>query len=226
MADKVREGDYAAPAPGGREEDGEEIARYQQILSREPTSLVFAALSEAYRKRKMLSQAVEVCRRGLHYHPNFVSGRVALARAHVDSGQVDQAQEELERVVVAVPENLIAQRLLASIYRERRDLDRLEKTLQVILALDPQDGEAVESLRSVEDARSSPSSETGSEDREGGDIITQTLAEIYASQGYLERAVEIYQRLCRMDAGKPFFRERLSELKERIAGRSSRARGK
>ena len=225
MADKIKEGDSVTPAPGGREEDGEEIARYQQILSREPSSLVFAALSEAYRKRNMLSQAVEVCRRGLHYHSNYVSGRVALARAYVDAGQIDEAREELERVVVAAPENLIAQRLLASIYRDKLDLERLERTLHAILSLDPQDGEAAESLRWVGSARIGPSSD-GLDPDDKQEIVTQTLAEIYASQGYLERAVEIYERLRRGDSENPFFRERLSELKERIAGRSSRARGK
>ena len=94
MADKDkggRTGKKAAPLHPDGPGEGDEIDRYQEILARESSSLVFAALSEAYRRRNMLDQAIAVCKKGLHHHPGFVSGRVALARAYVDKGETDRA---------------------------------------------------------------------------------------------------------------------------------------
>ncbi|MEW6442525.1 MAG: tetratricopeptide repeat protein [bacterium] len=225
MADRVKGGEDPSPAVAGRDGIGQEIARYEQILSREPCSLVFAALSEAYRKRRMLSQAIEVCRRGLRSHPRFASGRVALARAYFDAGQVELCRQELEKVIVTVPDNLVALRLLAAIYRDRSDLGRLEPTARQILALDPGDGEAAESLEWARSLRKgiALNDEKGCGSRE---IVTRTLAEIYASQGYLERAVEIYGWLCRREPENAPCGERLAQLREKLAMRSARAKGK
>lgn len=173
----------------------------------------------------MLGQAIEVCARGLRRHPNYTSGRVALARAYFDSGQVDEARQELERVVATVPENLIAQRLLGSIYRDQGELDRMEGCLHRILSLDPQDGEASEALDWIEASRGRTWPD-GSEPDGEREIVTRTLAEIYASQGYVERAADIYRQLCRKEPDNPVLRGRLAELRGKAAARPSRARGK
>jgi tetratricopeptide (TPR) repeat protein len=193
----------------------DEINRYQEILARESSSLVFAALSEAYRKRNMLDQAIAVCKKGLHHHPGFLSGRVALARAYVDKGETDQAAKELERVILAAPDNLIAQGLLLAIYEDNRDWDNLEKTVHRILSVDPQDEKATKSWQTL---RSQPTGNDGG----SGEIVTQTLADIYASQGYYDKAFDIYRKLSVREPENTSLHERLADLKQQSLHRSPR----
>jgi tetratricopeptide (TPR) repeat protein len=205
------------PPDGTGEVD--EINRYQEILARESSSLVFAALSEAYRKRNMPDQAIAVCKKGLHHHPGFLSGRVALARAYVDKGETDRAVKELERVILAAPDNLIAQGLLLAIYEEKRDWDNLEKTAHRILSVDPQDEKA---RRSWQTLRTQPTTGENAAGGGSGEIVTQTLAEIYASQGYYDKAFDIYRKLSVREPENPNLHERLADLKHQILHRSPR----
>lgn len=222
MSDKDKGGKTAKKteplhADGTGEVD--EVNRYQQILARESSSLVFAALSEAYRKRNLLDQAIAVCRRGLHHHPGFVSGRVALARAYVDKGETDRAAKELERVILTAPDNLIAQGLLLAIYEEKNDWDNLEKTVHRILSVDPQDEKARKSWQAL---RTQPTANESAAGGACGEIVTQTLAEIYASQGYYDKAFDIYSKLSVREPENPNLHERLADLKQQLLLRSPR----
>jgi tetratricopeptide (TPR) repeat protein len=226
MADKngIMSNDF--PLSSEFEEQGsEEIRRYREILSKEPSSTVFAALAEAYRKRKLLNQAIEACKIGLRYHPDFSSGRVALARAYYDAGEIEKARHELEKVVASVPDNIMAQKLLATIYRERGDLDSLEKIIHRILSFDPQDSNSKETLRWIEDKRSGATT-PAPRHPDQGEIVTKTLAEIYASQGYYEKAFEVYHKLWRQDPDNPLYHRRLADLKEKIGIRLLRLKDK
>jgi hypothetical protein len=44
-------------------------------------------------------------------------------------------------------------------------------------------------------------------------ILSSTLADIYLQQGYIEKAVEIYERLARKDPRNTFYRQRLESIK-------------
>lgn len=227
MADKDRRekaGKRASPLPPDGTAEDEEIARYQEILSREPSSLVFAALAEAYRKRKMLDPAIAVCRKGLNHHPEFVSGRVALARAYVDKGDEDRAMKELERVIQTAPDNRIAQGLLLSLYEEKGDWDNLEKTVHRILSVDPQNERARQCWRKV-GVSSSAEATVSSGQGQAGEIVTRTLAEIYASQGYHEKAFDIYRKLSAREPENPALHGRLAELKQRMVQRGRVSEG-
>ncbi len=44
-------------------------------------------------------------------------------------------------------------------------------------------------------------------------IISATLANIYLEQGYIEKAIEIYEKLAKREPENSFYRQRLSSLK-------------
>lgn len=226
MSDKVKEGGLAAFSEGPELEQDGEIARFREILAREPSSVVFAPLSEAYRKRGMLTQAIEVCIRGLAHHPNFLSGRVALARALYDAGDVVKARQEAETVIQSAPENLAALRLLALICRDQGDREGLKRTLGAMASLDPSDQEAQDELRGSE-----PDGGPGAAGPSGAgfvgcgrEIVTRTLAEIYAGQGYYERAIEIFRKLRILEPADESLRRRIEELRLKAAARLSRGK--
>jgi len=89
------------------------IYDYLKKYQEDPTSRVFAPLAEAYRKAGLIDEAIEIAREGLRVHPNFVGGRVALARALFEKRNYEEVVEGLGVVVREAPDNLVAQRLVA-----------------------------------------------------------------------------------------------------------------
>ena len=77
-------------------------------------STAFAALAEEHRRAGRFEEAIAVCRDGLARYPAYVSARVTLGRALLDSGDVAGALAELEQAVAQAPDNLAAARALES----------------------------------------------------------------------------------------------------------------
>jgi tetratricopeptide (TPR) repeat protein len=98
-----------------------EINKYLAILSKDPGSMVFAPLTEAYRKAGNLDEAIAVAQDGLNIHPNYVSGMVALGRAYFDKGMISEAKETLDKVLVLAPDNIIAANILEEIKKKLAD---------------------------------------------------------------------------------------------------------
>jgi tetratricopeptide (TPR) repeat protein len=97
----------------------EELKRRVQV---DPASIAFAALAEEYRRSGRYEEAIATCRSGLQRHPAYLSARVTLGRSLLETGQFDEAREELEQVLRAAPENLAAIRGLAEIHDRRGEL--------------------------------------------------------------------------------------------------------
>lgn len=96
-------------------DDINRIERLRRQVHRNPASIAFAALAEAYRRVGRYEDAVATCRRGLRRHPAYLSPRVTLGRALLALGRVDEARQELERVCEAAPGNLAARHTLDEI---------------------------------------------------------------------------------------------------------------
>jgi tetratricopeptide (TPR) repeat protein len=103
----------------------EELRRRVQL---DPASIAFAALAEEFRRMGRHAEAIDTCRAGLQRHPAYLSARVTLGRALIETGDYDGAREELETVLRSAPENLAAIRGLAQIH------DRLGQSTE----MDPQ----------------------------------------------------------------------------------------
>ena len=51
------------------------IRRYEERLSKDPTSLVFATLADLYRKTGRIIEAIALCREGLKQVPQYTTAR-------------------------------------------------------------------------------------------------------------------------------------------------------
>ena len=128
-----------------------QIYHYLKLYQEEPTSRVFAPLSEAYRKAGLLDEAIDICRDGLRIHPNFIGGRVALARAFFDKKFYEDVVKELEPVVMDAPDNLVAQRLLADSYLVLGRIAQALNSYKVLLFFTPMDAELGSMVREIEE---------------------------------------------------------------------------
>lgn len=131
--------------------DNPRIDELRRRVDKDPASIAFAQLAEEYRRAGENEDAIRVCRGGLAQHPGYLSARVTLGRALLETGQFDDAQAELEQVMRVAPDNLAAIRALAEIHQRREEggvpvngpedpfaedpvLEELEEWLQAILA--------------------------------------------------------------------------------------------
>ena len=96
------------------------IDELRRRVGNDPASVAFAALAEEYRRAGRHEDAISTCMAGLVRHPAYVSARVTLGRALVETGKYDDARVEFEHVLRLAPENLAAIRALAALH-ERPD---------------------------------------------------------------------------------------------------------
>ncbi|MDR3608019.1 MAG: hypothetical protein P4M08_11645 [Oligoflexia bacterium] len=123
------------------------LRRYQE----DPTSRVFAPLAEAYRKSGLIDEAIEIAREGLAIHPGFIGGRVALARALFDKKNYQEVADELAPVVRDVPDNLVAQRLIAESYLMLGRVAEALSAYKMLLYFSPSDPETAKLVQELEE---------------------------------------------------------------------------
>lgn len=91
---------------------GNPLEQLRRRMQSHATPTAFAALAEEHRRAGRFADAVAVCREGLERYPAYVSARVTLGRALLDSGDAPAAVTELEQAVAQSPDNLAAARAL------------------------------------------------------------------------------------------------------------------
>ncbi len=157
-----------------------EMERYRAMIAKDPTSRVFAALAELYRKAGMLDEAVRLCLNGTKAHPKYMSGRVALARAYFDKGMIKEAKEEILTVVTITPDNIVAHKILGDIHLLEGDAANARESFVKVLSLSPDDAEAKQKLSQVDrtpaKAAEEPQKEEEILDGEALEVVTEEEA--------------------------------------------------
>ena len=158
--------------------------RYYQQWQDDPTSIVFAPIAEYLLLYGMVDEALEICRAGLKRHPAFVSGRVVMAKVHLKRGNWDEADEQLRQALSTMPTNRSARELLQEI-DDMRHQERLaaQEGSSAAVSAGRAGGEEIQEAKS----HRSPS------------WNTVTMAKIYASQGFYDRARTIYRSILARD---------------------------
>src|SRR5262245_23242728 len=114
--------------------DNPRIEELRRRVLADPASIAFAALAEEYRRIGRYEEAIDTCRTGLHRHPAYLSARVTLGRALIETGDYDAARQELETVLKSAPENLAAIRGLAQIHERMGHSAEMDPQLAEMMA--------------------------------------------------------------------------------------------
>lgn len=123
------------------------IFKCDQILSRNPDSLVFAALSDVYRKRGDLAKAFHICSRGLKLHPDYGPGHLVMARINMERGMYSEAERELALAEQADGKTRGTELLLAQILIRKDQTREARKILDRLKITDPENQVMAELLR-------------------------------------------------------------------------------
>ncbi len=122
-------------------ESASRLEDLRRRVQQDPASIAFAQLAEEYRRAGRFDEAISTCRIGLARHPGYVSARVTLGRALLQTGQLDQALQELQNVHRVAPENLAGLRTLADVQHRRGALPDALALYQRAQRLAPNDPE-------------------------------------------------------------------------------------
>ncbi|MGH7410443.1 MAG: tetratricopeptide repeat protein [Candidatus Methylomirabilis sp.] len=193
---------------------------------------VVARIADRYRKQGRFAEAIALCLRELEARPTYVSARVVLGRAYMESGDHAQAEEEFHRVVESSPENLRARMHLGEICAAQGRRHEAIRHYQAALERAPLDREIRARLMKLggsvspfapslstqwTQGVSMPSREVMVPDFTAAKeelLATETLADLYASQGFTERASAIYRQLLDEEPSRDGIRTKLTVLQE------------
>ncbi len=126
------------------------VERYQLMLQSDPKAKIFAPLAEAYRKMGLIDEGIQICQRGVAFHPDFAGGRVALGRLYLEKGLLSEAESEFLRASELSPENLLAQSLLGDTQLKLRKPKEALRAYKMLLLLAPQDSRAQNMVKKLE----------------------------------------------------------------------------
>jgi predicted regulator of Ras-like GTPase activity (Roadblock/LC7/MglB family)/predicted Zn-dependent protease len=129
----------------------ERISKCEEILSKNPDSVIFAALSDAYRKQGELGKAFHVCSRGLKSHPDYGAGHLVMAKINTERGMYSEAERELALAVRADGKTRATELLLARILVNKGETRDAKLILERLKGSDPSNEVIAELLQAVKE---------------------------------------------------------------------------
>ncbi|MDO8643775.1 MAG: hypothetical protein Q7S00_02265 [bacterium] len=150
--------------------------RYWQVWKNDKHSIVFVPLAELFLRYGLKTEAEEICQQGLLLNPNSVSGRMVLARIHLEYGNRDKVQELVYDILTRSPQNEEAKKMM----------DQLSSGEE----------EEVDPTRGADPAWEADSApKKGIAKKSSRPWETVSMAEIYAAQGDSQRARQICESI-------------------------------
>ena len=127
----------------------ERIEKCQKILGQHPESQIFAALSEAYRKKGDLEKAKQVCSQGLSIHPNYGSAHLVMAKIDLDQKSYQEAEEELMLAVQTDGMTRTTEFLLSQILIQKGQVKKAGAILERLSNVDPDNPAVIKLLKEI-----------------------------------------------------------------------------
>lgn len=115
----------------------ERIDKCQKILASDPSSQIFAALAEAYRRQGDLDKAFRTCQGGLKIHSEYGPAHAVMAKINLDRRMYDWAESEARKAAEIDGWARSTELLLAEIHIYKGEFDPAIRLLKRLLESDP-----------------------------------------------------------------------------------------
>jgi predicted regulator of Ras-like GTPase activity (Roadblock/LC7/MglB family) len=132
----------------------ERISKCEEILAKNPDSVIFAALSDAYRRKGDLAKAFHVCSRGLKSHPDYGPGHLVMAKINLERGMYSEAEKELALAVQVDGKTRATELLLSQILVKKRETKDAKRILDKLKITDPENeliAQLLQEIRKLEE---------------------------------------------------------------------------
>jgi tetratricopeptide (TPR) repeat protein len=160
----------------------------EKRLASNPFSPAFTRLASLYLDASRLDEAHDICEKGVAHYPEYATAHLLLGQCYLRMQRLDEAKKEFRETLALQPKCETARTLLES-------TAVTEKQSRMSSGECIDEGEQRSSL--------------------GNEIVTPTLAEIYAAQGAYREAIQTYAQLVdRRPGEKERFEQRIRELEE------------
>lgn len=195
-----------------------------------PDSYVFVVLADACRKIGRVEEALEICDAGIKRHPKYASGHVVRGKCLYDLDRLAEAEESFEDVLGIDANNLVALKFLGMIEARAGRYEAARRHLKHILRLDPENREIKKAILDIDEQEQLERGATperasdadGDEpeleldeaatDSDADELATTTLADIFAQQGYTEKALKIYREVLAKEPGNLAIQRKIAAL--------------
>lgn len=195
--------------PTGTDEAGvKKLAQalVQTVRALEPST--WRTLTELLMQLQCRDESLEFVHLGMDRFPNDAELLLLGGRMLAEAGDLSASVQALRNVLAVDPHHVEALWLLADLSKRQGDMDQARMRLSQLLHVKPDHEEARQLLRSLSAAPAvvtpAPAKKTFS---------TATLAEIYVKQGYLSKALQVYEQLLDNDPGNEKLRQRVEQLR-------------
>jgi tetratricopeptide (TPR) repeat protein len=199
---------------------------YETILAQGPSRETILIILSRMKKEGLLAKVIQESIRALATHPEDIQIRRLLAETYLESGLLSQAEREFEGAALQLDAFSSIYKRLGEIYGRQGREDEALRALNVYLAHEPEDEEAMERRDSLERIRTDKALEQVSEEtldsteeieETSPEIATPKLAEIYFAQGLIQEAAETYEKVVNQNPSDGASIDRLAELKEMLS---------
>lgn len=123
-----------------------ELRRWSEEVARDPDSLAFLPLADAYRRQGRRKAAIKLCLRGLSRHPQHVDAHGLLARLYLETGDRRKAADEWSIMLRLEADNFEANRGIGFYHLERGEHGAAHRHLRRAAAARPDDPTVREAL--------------------------------------------------------------------------------
>lgn len=207
--------------------------KYEEHLKKNPSSTSFVLLAEVLLKRNRINKAISVLIKGLSRNRHLITARFLLGKAYFQSWNIDLALKELGKVVETAPDHFSASELLIEIkkseqkydealmiaknlafyYRGNSEIQKIKEELEILKEKSIKDTNASENEKAVENRKNR--SETPFP-------RTETVADIYITQGQYEKALDILTELIFRDPKNVVYQDKYNKVVHLLSGMSIR----
>jgi tetratricopeptide (TPR) repeat protein len=176
-------------------------------------------------------EAIRICTEGLGRYPWYATGNLILGRCHEELGRAGEALLEYRCALEVLPDNVMLRDAVRRVEMRQREEFRIfaeeqgramgpvvnSRTFEEYIR--EGEGENAAEFLLQKAAPGQPPAvaqrEAAGEEEGAPEIVTVTLAEIYAAQGQFGEAIEAYRKLMeRRPEEAERFRRRITELED------------
>jgi len=162
----------------------EDLAKLEDEVSNDPGKGRFYELAREYQRLGRLDDAASICEEGLAINATRWQARILLAQVYVARGEFKEAGAQVQKVLLALPDNVPANHLAADIFYALGDSEKALKHYKIVQLFEPGIQQVDERVAELEGAPLSagtaetpiPSTPSNNESQEPEEFPKQTVA--------------------------------------------------